>query len=986
MSRYFVSRWFLHCAGTCLALAVWTSSQAVEYEVGGPPSGAQGNLVRDGDFEAYRPGKPGPWEFRYGHKGGNFPDVLPKWKLVLRTDAKDPARGRYAETAKDGRAAGTVIMGQRIRLPQKLPPLDFGVEFQAYCSGENRCGIVALAIYSSKVWDAMPKDPMKAHKPPPRGDVFQTTVKTQGEDQTEWGLGRGKPADVRRALQRHAGKEVVVAVSFTAWHESSKEYARFDNVWLGAPLPHVNAVDWPLYVYRGEPLVLNVDASSRDKATRFVLAYRPSGSSGEWRRVALQPVSGGLLQASIPGPSVKTDLEVWACAEGSRDESMRTEIRKMRVTRKPEHPNLFYSKAELKRMREKIEEYDWAKRIFAAIRKRADGWLTQEIKPEVISGFWWHHYNCRDCGGNLKMNGPHEHTCYHCGKVWDTDILFHVYWSAQHGGYARRARELAMVYQMTGEKKYARRAIEILNWYADHYALFPRADKGGKVVSQTLDECVWLLSMMDAADLAYAEMTPGEARHIERDLIYAGAMYVRKYRGGIHNIRCWHNSAWAGAGYFLGDPELIDYARNDRHGFVAQMKEGVLDDGMWYERSMGYHDYTVMAISYHLRAAMHNGDPLHEMPEVRKLLTFPIRVTFPNMVAPSLNDGGYQARAITPQWPELAAAWYKDPVAASALRKLFAMGLRRNGMEAFQFGEELPEGAEFTPPPSADLKGAGLVVLRRGSGSDAICAMVEYGEHGGGHGHPDKLQLILYGLGQPLCPDLGTTGYANPLHADYYKRTPAHNTVTIGGKDMAAKGGKLLDFVVHPDYAAMSAQTDEIYPGYVLTRRAVLGKSYLVDEFTVAGSESNTLDWFLRAGGKLALSVDARPISEKPLSKPYGYLKELKGGAASGEWTATWTFGKPKSPGDIPRLVVTMQAAPGTQVAQCRAPGRARRAEHWDTLRVRRNAASTRFVAVHQIVPAKETVADVRFEDNIVRVGDASIDLGGALTKAPVLR
>lgn len=44
----------------------------------------------------------------------------------------------------------------------------------------------------------------------------------------------------------------------------------------------------------------------------------------------------------------------------------------------------------------------------------------------------------------------------------------------------------------------------------------------------------------------------------------------------------------------------MKFARDAKYGFVDQMEQGVLEDGMWYERSMGYHSYTVSAITYHL--------------------------------------------------------------------------------------------------------------------------------------------------------------------------------------------------------------------------------------------------------------------------------------------------------------------------------------------------------------------------------------------------
>ena len=944
------------------------------------------SLLRDASFELFRAASAGPWEFRYGHKGGNYPKARPRWQCRSRTDADTPGIGRYLSIEKDGAAAGAIFVGQRVKLPDPLPVLDLAVRYQSFCENDGRSGIVTLGIYSPALWDRMCRDPEQAMETAPTADIFQHVAKFQGDDVTTWALARVPPATLRAALRGREGTEVVVSVSFLTWHSNSEEWARFDDLWLGPPLPYIAPVQWPRYVYGEEPVVLTVGAWSRDPDASVFLEYRALGSAAQWQRVSMAPGGPGLFRGTIPASSAVTDLEARACVRSKVEEGLETEIQTMRLTQRPEHPNLFYSKSELARMQEKLEESEWAKRVYDGVKARADSWLEKEFSPEVISGFWWHHYNCRDCGARLSMEGPRRHVCGKCGTVWDTDILFHVYWSKMHGDHARAARDLALTYQMTGDEKYARRAIEFLLWYADHYAEFPASDKGGKVVSQTLDECVWLLQMMNAADLAYPAMAPEEARHIERDLIHAGAMYTRKYRGGIHNIRCWHNSCWASAGYFVGDPELVDFARNHRFGFVAQMEKGVLEDGMWYERSMGYHSYTVMAITYHLKAAMHAGDDLYRMPQVRKLLTFPILIAFPNLVPPSLNDGGFSTRPIGPNRLELAAAWYGDPVAISALRKRYEMGASRANMEAWQFGEALPEGIPFTPPPSRNLKGAGLVVLRKNEGADAVCAMLEYGEHGGGHGHPDKLQLILYGLGRQLCPDLGTTGYANPLHPHYYKTTPAHNTVTIGGRNMAPLSGRLLAFSDAGPCAAAVAQSTEVYKGWTLTRRLLLCDRFLVDEFALEGEKPDTLDWFLRSDGTLTLTVDTAPLAEAPLSPPFKYLKELRGGDTAATWVAVWAYGPPEEGAGQSRLLTTMKGTPGTQVAQCEAPGAARRGELWDTLRVRRVSASTRFLAVHQMVPAGDDPEPVVFADNHVRVGARSIVLPEQVKQPPLMR
>ena len=43
--------------------------------------------------------------------------------------------------------------------------------------------------------------------------------------------------------------------------------------------------------------------------------------------------------------------------------------------------------------------------------------------------------------------------------------------------------------------------------------------------------------------------------------------------------------------------------------------------------------------------------------------------------------------------------------------------------------------------PSRDLPGAGVVTLRRGKGASAVCAMLDYGEHGNEAYHGFQMTL-----------------------------------------------------------------------------------------------------------------------------------------------------------------------------------------------------------------------------------------------------
>jgi hypothetical protein len=204
---------------------------------------------------------------------------------------------------------------------------------------------------------------------------------------------------------------------------------------------------------------------------------------------------------------------------------------------------------------------------------------------------------------------------------------------------------------------------------------------------------------------------------------------------------------------------------------------------------------------------------------------------------------------------------------------------------------------------------------------------------------------------------------------------------------MAPLSGRLLAFDVTDTYAASTAQTTEVYEGWTLTRRNLLTDRFMVDEFTVEGSAPDTLDWFLRTGGTLALSVDSQPLDEQPLSSPYTYMKDLRGADTGNTWTAVWAFGNvPEGAAAAPRLLVTMEGAAGTQVARCSAPGAAGHGELWDTLRVRRTAARTRFLAVYQTLDADDADEPVIFAGNTVRIGGHTVELPENADLAPSLR
>ena len=121
-------------------------------------AGADVELLRDGSFV----GEPeGAWEFRYLDKPST--EGLPRWKVAVR-DGKG-RRGKYLGIDQDDNAAGTVLIGQRVRLPAKLPPLRVSFDYQTYCAADDRSGMIDVRAYTAEAWDALPKEPRHAEAP-----------------------------------------------------------------------------------------------------------------------------------------------------------------------------------------------------------------------------------------------------------------------------------------------------------------------------------------------------------------------------------------------------------------------------------------------------------------------------------------------------------------------------------------------------------------------------------------------------------------------------------------------------------------------------------------------------------------------------------------------------------------------------------------------------------------------------------------------------
>jgi len=436
------------------------------------------------------------------------------------------------------------------------------------------------------------------------------------------------------------------------------------------------------------------------------------------------------------------------------------------LARPQDRPVVFLTPQEVEAVRRRIDSEPWARRIFVKYRELADRWLANPRPiPHGLSG-WYHNYFCPEHAVRLiyDPDSPHAHRCPVDGKIW-RGARYDAYWvTAAHHFNLQSLFACAFSYAVTGRKKYAEAAARVLLAYARFFPTTePHGEWAGKgrITAQSLDEAVLILTPLKAYELIYASgvLQPEQKRLIEETWFRPTAHFLLRQTSVIHNIHCWHNAAIGSIGFLLADKKLIDFAfNNPQSGFYAQVRKGVREEGFWFEGSTGYHFYTLSALENLVLAAQRNGvDLLRNAPKFKRTYEAPIELADPQLVIHATNDGGATRLTDQAHHYELACSWFPSE---RNFRQVLALAYRgdpddRGSLEALLYG---PETFPRTPEPvhnrSKLFPSSGFAVLRGRLGGKPAYLLLDFGEHGGGHGHPDKLNIIVSGLGRTLAPDL----------------------------------------------------------------------------------------------------------------------------------------------------------------------------------------------------------------------------------------
>ncbi len=445
---------------------------------------------------------------------------------------------------------------------------------------------------------------------------------------------------------------------------------------------------------------------------------------------------------------------------------------------------------------------------------------------------WIFYYACPDDGTRLVPETAERHRCPRCGIVYSDARTVAAHRHLLHDQLNQDCHDLAVAFARSGEERFAKPVREALLRLADLYPGWMRHDRwgrtgllaltGGRRYAQQLDEAVSIIRLARAYDLIADAVCLSDAdrKRIEAELLGAVARDIlrfQRFTTNRTNHQTWFNAAYVTVGAVIGDAELVMEGLYGRYGLLWQLANSVTDDGLWYEGTIAYHFYALEAIRLTLEAALAVGIDFSENARLRSLWEGPQRVAWPNGRFPVINDS--------------------DPSTLDAFRGHYDWAERYFGA----IFDRIP------PAGSAALTDAGLAVLRQGEGRAAVSAMLVYGQHGGAHGHFDKLTLLLYANEREWLPDIGRLSYSVPEYETWAKTTVAHNTVVIGGRNQSATTGALLWMEQGDDWAACGAESGQAYAGTLLRRYLLLTGSFLLDVYEVEADQEQQIDWVVRA-------------------------------------------------------------------------------------------------------------------------------------------
>lgn len=406
------------------------------------------------------------------------------------------------------------------------------------------------------------------------------------------------------------------------------------------------------------------------------------------------------------------------------------------------------------------------------------------------------------------------------------------YTHTQHKKNYSILSKAGVLFQLTGDEKYAQYTRDVLMAYAKMYPTLPlhpqeRSYSRGKIFWQCLNDANWLVHMSQAYDCIRGWIPDQDKEVLDNQLFRPFADFLSvdtpQFFNRIHNHSTWGTVAVGMIGLVMDDEELVDRAlygikddqisgnavdndgglikaEGQKAGFLANLDEpfspdGYYTEGPYYQR---YAMYPFLAFAKALETKKpeikifeYNGGVLIKAVNALLNLTDDDGEFFP------LNDGqkgmSYSTSSLL---SAVDIAYYYGDQDARLLSVAQQQGQVELDITGLSVAQAIADGKAMPFVKESVLlrdgaKGdeGGVAILRANYDNGTMALVMKNASHGLSHGHFDKLSYSLYEDGEEVLQDYGLARFVNVEQKNgggylkenktWAKQTIAHNTVVM---------------------------------------------------------------------------------------------------------------------------------------------------------------------------------------------------------------
>lgn len=556
------------------------------------------------------------------------------------------------------------------------------------------------------------------------------------------------------------------------------------------------------------------------------------------------------------------------------------------------HPNTLWDAEDVAHFKEMLGESKELKTQFEALKKSLDTRITLPIGvPQPVKnekGDWTHLSDAKPAPGATGTYG------------------------SVHNQLSLDLANLGLMWQVTGDDKYADFAKKIFLAYADaypNYAIGARpgfAHSPSKVFDQTLGDAIWQVPVARGYDLIhdFKGITPEERAHIENDFLKASAQNIINNHSMLEASTNWSaigTCAVLTVGYATDDESFVNTALYGIKGTADKPTGGLYDrhfsgkaidkDGLWVEGAMGYQFMAMQALIMDAETLWHHNIDMYRYRDgaLKRLFDSPLQFSYPDLTTPALHDSHHGSVLSTDSFLyEYGYRRYQDPAYVPILNQV--------GTHIDSHFQQFPisvlydrdKEAKGTPVEwkSVNFFGVGYGILRMTDERGTTSVLLEYGP-AGSHSHPDKLTLDIYAFNSQLMMDPGSVWYEEPIYRRWYRTTLAHPTMTIDELDQNEVSGVELTYGPADNMGLQRAMTDKAYPGVTMDRSVFTTPNYVADIFAGFARLPRKMDMAYHIRGKFDSKLKLDPMTfPEPVENGYNEMTDVRHTTTDKAWTA----------------------------------------------------------------------------------------------------